>query len=297
MIINRTNLANLTVAYKAAFQSAFGEAKPAWKDFATYVKSTTLIETYAWLGQFPGMREWIGDRVIKSLEAEGYQIKNRDWEQTVSVPRNAIDDDQFGVYTPMMAAMGAAAATLPDQLVFEQLASGFTSNCYDKQFFFDADHPVRDATGKEVSVSNLQPGDATPWFLLDLSKPIKPLIFQDRKPATFVAKDTPDDDNVFLRKQFVYGADARAATGFSFWQLGFGSQVKLEKDSFNAAYDAMTVFKGDEGRTLGIKATHLVIPPQLRTAADEVIRVQRLANGADNPNYARVTVVEVPWLA
>lgn len=297
MIINRTNMTNLFIGYKAAFQSAFGEAKPMWKDYATYVKSTTAIETYAWLAQMPGMREWIGDRFLKSIEADGYQVKNRDWEDTVKVPRNAISDDQYGVFTPFMAAMGAAAAAHPDQLVFGQLASGFTANCYDKQCFFDADHPVRGADGKVNSVSNVQAGNSVPWFLLDLSKPIKPILYQDRKPVAFVAKDNPDDDNVFFRKQFIYGADSRSATGFTFWQLAFGSKASLDKGNFDAAYDAMAVLKGDEGRPIGVKATHLVIPPQLRTKADEVIRVQRLANGADNPNYGRVTVVEVPWLA
>ena len=297
MIINKTNLSNLYTAYKAAFQSAFSEVKPQWKDFATYVKSTTLIETYAWLNQMPGMREWIGDRFIKNIEQEGYTVKNRDWEQTIAVLRNAIEDDQFGVYTPMIAAMGAAAATFPDQLIFGQLKSGFGALCYDGQAFFDPEHPVRGADGKITGVSNMQDGDGVPWYLFDLSKPIKPMLYQDRKSATFVAKDSPEDDNVFMRREFLYGTDCRAATGFTFWQLAFGSKAELDKDNFDAAFDAMAVFKGDEGRPLGIQATHMVIPPQLRTKADEVIRVQRLANGADNPNYARVTVVTVPWLA
>lgn len=297
MIINKANLTNLTTGFKAAFQSAFAEVKPTWKSYATYVKSTTAIETYAWLGQFPGMREWIGDRVIKNLETEGYQIRNRDFEQTVAVKRNAIEDDQYGVYTPMMAAMGAAAGTFPDELTFGQLKLGFTANGYDRQFFFDTDHPVRQGDGSVVSVSNLQAGASTPWFLLDLSKPVKPVIFQDRRPITFVAKDDPRDDNVFDRAEFVYGADGRMATGFAFWQLAFGSRANLTTANFDLAYDSMTVLKGDEGRPLAIKPTHLVIPPQLRKAADEVIRVQRLAGGADNPNYARVEVVEVPWLA
>jgi phage major head subunit gpT-like protein len=36
-----------------------------------------------------------------------------------------------------------------------------------------------------------------------------PLILQVRKEAQFVTKDRPEDDNVFMNKQFLYGADGR----------------------------------------------------------------------------------------
>jgi phage major head subunit gpT-like protein len=297
MIISSSNLSNLTTGYRAAFQSAFAEAKPQWKTFATYVKSSTALETYAWLGQFPGMREWIGDRIIKNLGQNGYQLRNRDWEQTVAVPRNAIEDDQFGVYTPMMAAMGAAAATLPDELVFGTIAGGFAAHCFDGQFFFDTDHPVKSPNGATASVSNVQTGSGAAWYLLDLAKPVKPFIYQERKPARFVAKDDPTDERVFMKNEFVYGADARMVGGYAFWQLAFGSKQTLNETNFDAAYDAMTTLKGDEGRPLAIKPTHLLVPPSLRKAADEIVRVQRKANGADNANFQLVDVVVSPWLA
>lgn len=48
---------------------------------------------YAWLGDIPGMREWIGDREVQNLTASDYTIKNKDFELTVGVDRNAIEDD------------------------------------------------------------------------------------------------------------------------------------------------------------------------------------------------------------
>jgi len=66
-------------------------------------------------------------------------------------------------------------------------------------------------------------GNATEWFLLCTQKPIKPLIYQERKKAQFTSKTADDDDNVFMRKQFLYGADSRGNAGYAFWQMAYGS--------------------------------------------------------------------------
>jgi phage major head subunit gpT-like protein len=77
-----------------------------------------------------------------------------------------------------------------------------------------------------ASQTNTNKGDATivvvedlsdrptEWYLADLSKPMKPFIYQVRKAANFVRKDSETDDNVFLRKEALYGVDARGNAGF-----------------------------------------------------------------------------------
>jgi hypothetical protein len=47
------------------------------------VPSSSASETLGWLGQFPKMREWLGDRVINSLAMHGWTITNRRFESTV----------------------------------------------------------------------------------------------------------------------------------------------------------------------------------------------------------------------
>jgi phage major head subunit gpT-like protein len=56
--------------------------------------------------------------VVKNLAAHSYKIANRDFEQTITVPRNDIEDDQYGVFGPMFEEMGRSAAEFPDELVF-----------------------------------------------------------------------------------------------------------------------------------------------------------------------------------
>jgi phage major head subunit gpT-like protein len=75
----------------------------------------------------------------------------------------------------------------------------------------------------ELLVVNELSGSPKNWFLLDISKPIKPLIFQQRKKPEFVAKDNLNDDNVFFNKEFIYGVDSRDNAGYGLWQLAYGS--------------------------------------------------------------------------
>ncbi len=52
---------------------------------------------------------------------------------------------------------------------------------------------------------------------------VKPLIYQQRKKAKFVSLTAETDDNVFMKKKFLYGADSRGNAGYGFWQMAFGS--------------------------------------------------------------------------
>ena len=63
----------------------------------------------------------------------------------------------------------------------------------------------------------------TAWFLLDTSKPVKPFVYQPRKKPVFVSQTNPESEDVFNLKKYKFGAEARAAAGYGFWQLGFGS--------------------------------------------------------------------------
>lgn len=299
MIINQGNLKTLFVAFKAAFQGGLGQAESYYGQVATTVPSTTGSEEYGWLGAFPSMREWLGDRVVNGITSHGYTIRNRSFELTVGVPRPAIEDDQYGVYTPMMAELGRASGAHPDELVFGLLKDGASTLCYDGQYFFDTDHPVIAADGSTDSQSNWDnnSGTGTAWYLLDTRRALKPLIFQNRKSANFVAKDSDTDENVFTKNEFVYGVDSRCNVGFGFWQLAQGSRKELIEDNLVAAYTAMTERKGDHGRPLGIKPSVLVVPPSLKFKAMKLINASTLANGEDNVMKGLVTVIDVPWLA
>lgn len=291
MIINQAALQAIFKGFKVIFQTAFENVKPTFTKIATIVPSSTKSEEYKWLGKIPRMREWIGDRVIQNLSAYDYTIKNKDFELTVSVDKNDIEDDTIGVYNPLVQSIGQSAAMHPDELVYALIAGGFENKCYDGKMFFATDHKegksgaqsnkgtykltpstygaaraammsLKDDQGKPLKVvpnllvvppqlegmarkilfaeiinneTNIYKGSAelhvepelsgnpTAWFLLDVSKPVKPLIFQQRKKPEFVAKDKLTDDNVFFQKEFIYGVDSRDNAGYGLWQLAYGS--------------------------------------------------------------------------
>lgn len=291
MIVNQANLANLFIGYSAAYQGAFDSEQTTWNQIATQVTSTTRSEKYGWLGQWPKLREWVGDRVIKNLETHDYAIKNRDFEVTVAVDRNDIEDDAYGIYTPMMQEMGRSAATHPDELVYGLLRDGFELPCYDGQPFFDADHPVGNKT-----FSNTQAGSRAPWFLMDTSRGLKPLIYQIRKPYKFISLVREEDPNVFYKRQYVYGVDGRSNVGFGFWQMAFGSKAELNKDNFMAARAGMSKLCSPEGRLLAIRPKILLVGPSNERQALELIKAERNESGATNVLKDMVEVVVSNYL-
>jgi phage major head subunit gpT-like protein len=284
MQINQQSLASVFTGFQAAFNKGFESAPSVYRDIAMIVPSTTREETYGWLGQFPKMREWLGDRIVRNLSLHGYTIKNRDFEETIGVDRNDIDDDKFGVYAPMFQEMGKAAAELPDELTLGLLGSGFTTLCYDGQYFFDTDHPVGNGEGDPVSISNTQGGAGEAWYLLDTTRALRPLVFQERKPlGTLVRKDAETDESVFMRRQFLYGSNGRCNVGFGLWQLAYASKQDLTADNYEAARKAMANLVGDEGRPLNIKPNVLVCGPNNEGAAMRLLnngtRIVSVDNG------------------
>ncbi|AKU24831.1 head protein [Massilia sp. NR 4-1] len=302
MVVNRETLTNLFISLKTTFNNAFSAAPSVWERVAMLVPSTSGQNDYAWLSKFPRMRKWIGEKNIKSLEGAKYSVVNDDWEATIEVDRNDVEDDNLGIYGPQAKMAGESAKQLPDEIVMELANKAFTTLCYDGQYFVDVDHPVRQADGNIGSVSNkgtkalsvatlaaaqasygaarlamrkfkddegrplnvtpdvllvppalgdtaralmtndrLEDGKPNPykgtaevvedarltsdtaWFLLDTTKPVRPFIYQERKKAGFVQQTDPQSDDVFNRKKFKFGAEARAAGGYGFWQLIYGS--------------------------------------------------------------------------
>lgn len=297
MILNRQNLAVLDQGVKAVFNQALQGAATQWDKVAMLVPSGNRQETYAWLGASSRFREWIGDRVIQNLAAHSFTIENRNFENTVSIPRNDIEDDNFGLYAPMFAQLGHDAKTHPDELVFELLRRGFERKCYDGQYFFDTDHPYTDENSQEQSVSNMQDGAGPAWYLMDNTRPIKPLVFQRRKDYTLVALNRDNDENVFMRNEVLYGVDGRGNAGYGLWQLAFGSKAALNAANYQAARAALLSMKGDRGKPLAVRPALLVVPPLLEAAGRGIVEAQNDAMGATNSNRGTAELMVCPWLA
>lgn len=70
-----------------------------------------------------------------------------------------------------------------------------------------------------------QLGNSLDWYLLDLQDELRGLIIQTRREPEFVNMTAANDENVFYRKEYVYGVDARAGAGYGLPFLAFKSKA------------------------------------------------------------------------
>ena len=284
------------IALNTIFNAAFEGSPSFHEQIAMVVPSNSRVNDYKFMLQFPMLQEWIGDRQIRSLAASNFQIVNRDYEATVEVDRNDIEDDQLGVYNPIVAELGRAAKQHPDFLMAKLLSEGFATACYDGKAFFATDHPV----GSGIQ-SNYGGGSGTAWYLLDTTRAIRALIFQRRSMPQLVRQDRPDDENYFMRKKFRYGVDYRGAAGYGLWQMAYGSKDTLNPTNYAAARAAMMGFSNEEGTPLGIRPNLLVVPPALESQGKEILMADLLGitgeGSKTNIWKGTAELLVVPWLS
>jgi phage major head subunit gpT-like protein len=143
------------------FFEGYNSVETHWQEVATKVPSTARSENYAWIGSIPRLRRMKGERVPKKLLEHTYTITNEEFEASIEVNHADIKDDQTGQYGIQAKSIGESAKAFPDELVFETLLpGGFTSLCYDGQYFFDTDHPIGE-TGSTQSNKITSALDAT----------------------------------------------------------------------------------------------------------------------------------------
>ena len=118
---------------------------------------------------------------------------------------------------------------------------------------------------------------------------------QTRKAPTFVSKDNDTDEQVFLRRQYLYGVEARYAVGFGFHQLAYGSKSALDITSYAAARAAMGSQRKPDGSSMNIKPTHLIVGPTGEAAARAVLKTE-YAGGESNTWFNTAELVVIPAL-
>lgn len=306
MPITRADIPNLlTSGLRQEFMKGYETPQPdIYKQVCMEVPSGKDREIYAWLGSTPKMTEWLDERKLKGMLEHTFTITNKDFEASIEVDRNALEDDQYGQIQIRAQQLGLEAKRFYD----EYLATIIEANgvCYDGQNFFDTDHSegdsgtqdnaptaasgyvvasaanvltvlklvssamaqFKDDKGKHAGIrpthvmiptglewvfkEALDPmfrgggeTSATNWakgalgiivnpflanaatvshsyvYWLDLSKPVKPFIFQNRKAPEFVSLDKPDSYELFMRKRIIYGVDSRFNMGFGDWKLAY----------------------------------------------------------------------------
>jgi len=137
------NLLLLEKGLRADFVKAFnnGENPADVMPAIMETNSTAASEKYGWLGESPDLRLWVDERQLSGLNDYDYELTNLDYEATLKIDKNVMDDDQLGAVKVRIADLAARARNQPRKLFFEGLIAGTTELCYDGQAMFSNAHP------------------------------------------------------------------------------------------------------------------------------------------------------------
>ena len=165
MLPTRENCAILFRGFRATFNDAYNAAPDERdtenlraEDFIMEVPSTHSSEDHTWLGQIPAFRKWVGSRVIHSLDIGRITVTNEPYEATVGVPVPAIEDDSYGLFSPLFRSMGNAARDLWRALAMKTLLGN--AAWADGNRFFCAGRPLADGTAPWTNAVTTAFGDA-----------------------------------------------------------------------------------------------------------------------------------------
>lgn len=306
MQILPANLAAMFYAFNLQFNEGMKFAD-VWHDkIASETTSTAESLIYELADRIPKFRKWLPsqERVAQNASLRSYALVNDDYELTIEIDRNKIEDDLYGAYNLAIQQMGTQSKLWPGDMLATIMQGGAaaTALCWDGQPFFSTSHPVNYddasagtysnyyASGKALTAANYDAvrsamrsikgadgrpmgignklllvvppqlesaakqilnsefiapaaavgmnaasavqtnvlkgtaeilvvpqlsNEATAWYLLDTGMPIKPFVFQLRKPPAFQAFTDMNSPEVFKRRKYTYGADARGAAGYT----------------------------------------------------------------------------------
>lgn len=303
MIVTNTVLQNLRTMVRGEFatqMAALLDGGTFYQKLTTTIQSNTGTNTYGWLGDFPRLREWVGDRVIKDMKETAYAIVNKKYESTLGVDRVDLEDDNLGVYRTRAQAEANAVVRFFEEGVAALMRDGFTGLCFDGQPFFDTDHPVypeTDGTGTAESASNIVgEGSGKPWFLLALDGVLKPFILQQRSAPEMDEITDTKNEYVFMKDKYLFGVRYRGNFGYGFWQQAVASTEALTSANYQAARLKMQTFKRDGGYPMGIRPTHLVVDPTNEAAARAILETQFIGGGNSNPDFHTAELIVSAWL-
>lgn len=303
MLVNGSAIRAVFTGLSTQFHNALQAVPTDYLDTTMTVPSSGAGVDYAWLSRFPKMRQWVGDKHIKQLKLGNYYVKNLDWETTIGVDRNDIEDDQLGIYNAQAQMAGQSAGELYGDIITDLKNNAFTGLGMDGVAYYSDSHVLTNADGVSATYDNKltaalsaaslaavtssygaariavmgfkdeegQPlglipdllevppaleavaliianadkladdspnpyrgtcrvkvnprlTSSTAWMLHVSNRgAIKPFVLQTRKAPTFVSQTSTENDDVFNRREYKFGAEARAAGAYGFWQLSVGS--------------------------------------------------------------------------
>ena len=144
---------------KAAFNKAYSGiiadsgATKALEAITSVLPSEGKDEKYGFLGDIPAVTEWIGDKTTGHIKDHDYTLTNKNYDVSINIDRNEINDDRMGILRPRIAQMVSAMQRYKWDLVIASIVAGTTLLAYDGDAFF--------ATHSSPTLDNLLGGTSS----------------------------------------------------------------------------------------------------------------------------------------
>jgi len=128
------------------------------------IQSSNAEELYGWLKDLPELEKNPDEIKWHQVELEGHAIKNDEFKVGITIPRTAIEDDQYGMFTNLAAKLGQNGEAAPDYDFLTLLPLLFTTaKAYTGKVFFATDHKIGNVTfsnkgTKKLSAANFETG-------------------------------------------------------------------------------------------------------------------------------------------
>lgn len=233
MQINKANLDAIYYQFSLVYKQGYEATPVYWNKYASLAPSGARENHYGWIGKIPRLRQWVGSRVLNNLQARGYVLVNLDYEDSIGIDRNDIEDDQIGVFTGYVEAIGQQSRLWPDDITTAALAAGTTALAFDGQPFFYNAHPV----------------------------------------------DMDNSGSTTYQNRFDSSAN------------GGGVGYPCNAANYAAVRAAMMGIQGEDGRSLNVVGSLLIVPPQLEATGRQILLAETIAQAVGSNSSAQQTNV------
>jgi len=137
------------------FKALSQDVGAAWiPGVSNYFTSDQASEEYAWLGQSPVMRKWIGGRNAKGVRENGFTISNEHYEATLEMLVRDLRRDKTGQAMIRIQELASRTNAHWARLLTALIVAGESTACYDDQYFFDTDHEEGDSGAQSNDISH-----------------------------------------------------------------------------------------------------------------------------------------------
>lgn len=264
MVINASTLDALFISFSKQFADAYlTEAQPLLEQIGSRIPSNTRDQRYPIVQSISGaMRQWGGtgsqspERQAQNIVVDGFVATNLKWENSLTIERTDLEDDQYGVYSSMLIPnLARHAKLLPDLQIAGVINAN--PNTYDSVAFFSSSHPI-DPSGMNTGTQSNTSGSSNPLNATNLQKAI----------AAMMLLKGPDNIPMGVYPDTLL---VPPSLGFMAMTLAHGSYYPEAKNGVSSVFAAQdNVFKG---------AFKVVISPYLTDSGDPTTAVWYLLDG------------------